>query len=242
MPRSGHTVTAASSASCTASSAASKSARRRISAPSTRGASSRSRGAIASSGAPDTLTPRAPGAQFDRDLQRPPARARRRRCLGGHGDGAFGRPHVADPEPGQELLRLREGPVADDRLVGTAGAHELCVHRHVETFGDDQFAVRGQLLVEGFHERDVGAELGGNPPAQRFEVAAGAGHQQHVLHGFSSGRKGPLPASRSRRVILYIARQIFSGPWRRAAASTRSSSPAPRTYWLGSLQPSAPRR
>ena len=76
---------AAISASCTASSAAAKSPYRRTTAPSTCGASSRSRCSVSCVEQSASSQPRSAGAHhlahFDRDVQRLAARSRRRRRL-----------------------------------------------------------------------------------------------------------------------------------------------------------------
>ena len=118
------------SASCTASSQAAKSRNRRTTAPSTCGASSRSRcwvrgvavggGITASLWAAPLITCRTSIAMFSGVPPRPGRGGR----LGGDLVGALGALDVDDPVAGEELLRLGEHAVGD-RLAVLPGAHAL---------------------------------------------------------------------------------------------------------------------
>ena len=127
-PSRGHCAAAAMSASCTASSDAAKSRNRRITAPSTCGASSRSRcSASASSDGHQSLSSSGGRAHhladFDRHVaaarRRGPARPTPRRDL----VRALRAFDVDDPVAGEELLRLRKHAVGD-RLAVLAGADD----------------------------------------------------------------------------------------------------------------------
>ena len=148
------------SASCTASSAAAKSPKRRTTAPSTCGASSRSRCSPVVhrvGGRRHASRRRAHHlAHLDRHVQRRAALARRRRRARGDLVGALGVSHVDDPVAGEKLLGLGERAVGHLGRAALAGAHDPRLLRAARApRRRPARPLRVSSLLNSLHEPDV---------------------------------------------------------------------------------------
>ena len=189
-PSRGHCRAAARSASCTASSAAAKSPKRRTTAPSTCGASSRSRcSRPASSRGSSSQVRRAarssPGAPRSacssarRPARAPPTRAPRSRTR------ARVLSHVDDPVAGEELLGLRERPVGHLWRAALAGAHDPGLLRPASPSASHELARRrSSSSLNRVHEPDVRLDVvrRPGPDARSLPSRSRRVHHQHVLH------------------------------------------------------------
>src|SRR5580704_11399776 len=141
-PSCGHCVKAAIIASCTASSAEEKSQKRRATAPSTCGASSRNRCSdVVSHGFVIALSlqhlrwrPAHNWAHFDRHVQGLPAGTRGRRHFCRDRVSSLRRLDIDNPIPRQKFLALRKYAVGDGQAILT-GAHQLSLIGKRQTFG-----------------------------------------------------------------------------------------------------------
>src|ERR1700724_2069242 len=192
MPPCGHCVKAAIIASCTASSAEEKSRKRRATAPSTCGASSRKRcSEVASHGFVIALSlqhlrrrPAHNWAHFDRHVQGLPARTRRGRDFCRDVISPLRRVDIDNPVPGEKFLALRKYAVCDGQAILT-GPHPLSLIGKRQTFGRDQLAGLAKLFVETDHKCDVCLEIFlrplENPVARSHRI-----HHDDVFHFYSS--------------------------------------------------------
>src|SRR5688500_7664061 len=203
------------SASCTASSASAKSPCRRATAPSTCGASSRSRCSTVESETSDVTRPcvsRVRGRRahhlthLDRHVERSTTGPRSRGGLRGELVRPLGTVDLDDPVAGEELLRLRKGSIGHRGTI-LSRAHQLRLSRRGQALAVHPLASVGELLVDPVHEGHVSLEVLGSPVA--YLVVAGAPrrvHHQNVPHG-----------------------SISSRDWCRAAAFVEKSEPAARS-------------
>src|ERR1700733_11360904 len=177
-PVRGHWNAAAASASCTASSAAPKSPKRRTTAPSTRGASSRSRCSpvvfiVAARVLEGVGRPAHHLTHLDLEAERLPAGTGGGRRLASDGIRALRVLDVDDPVAHEELLGLGEGAVRYLGCTFTLRADDACLAGRREAFRRRELAGSTEVLVEVLHEPDVGPELLGLPRVD-LGIAGGA--------------------------------------------------------------------